>query len=289
MGWSTYGFLHWPKVARTDLANMGAEAMYYMLGLATKTPYNSNVDGQAYTAFSNTDATILTIVNTPFGRYKPNYNSIVWSNLKIAWGFVDTDTNYNSNVSDPKIELFLFGVGGVQNPNGGVVINPDNAFYNISKARNYTGSYNWTYTNAFDLQEYLNRYRTMDDNGNRLYFNSSQGSVGTAGNNNVGYYSNGNQSNFNIGYKVNNTLSYDVCMWTHIVSGLGTNDYTLSAENASNLQMQLLTELSNFGQAKVGYFMPRRSGVMYPEKWTEEGKCFNLNLGRCSFKCDYAK
>jgi hypothetical protein len=131
---------------------MGAEAMYYMLGLATKTPYNSNVDGQAYTAFSNTDATILTIVNTPFGRYKPNYNSIVWSNLKIAWGFVDTDTNYNSNVSDPKIELFLFGVGGVQNPNGGVVINPDNAFYNISKARNYTGSYNWTYTNAFDLQ-----------------------------------------------------------------------------------------------------------------------------------------
>lgn len=252
-GWATYNYLNYPKWSRIDgtafetsNAFIGGEAMYYLAGLATKTPFDSSTAGQAFTAYNSSNNE--TVAKTPVGRFKPDITEVLWSELKNKWGYVSAFSTYAGNVMAIRNEiyLFLFGAGGINNCNGGICFNPDNPFFSIAKGQAYTGSHVWTNQNAFSKTIYLSRYRTMDDNGNRLSL--------------------GNPS---LGTKVTNPADYDICTPTHVITGLGTNDFSLTPEISTSLAKQIWDEFSSV--AKVGVFVPRRPGVFFPNKWQDYG------------------
>ncbi|WP_437918447.1 hypothetical protein [Sphingobacterium sp. LRF_L2] len=262
-GWATYNYLNYPKWVRLDgtafedaYTFLGAEAMYYLAGLATKTPFDSTVAGQPYEAYSTSKN--FTVCDTPVGRYKPDYNSALWSSLKAKWGFTTVALAYDSSTEDAKMSEFLFGTGGVENCNGGVCFAPkinDNPFYSIEKAQAYTGDHDWVFDNAFSIAKYIERYRTMDDSGNRLVLGNGTGSL------------------------VTDVNSYDVCMPTHFAEGLGTNDAVLGADNMFYFTSVLLRSVNGeLPDCKIGKYIPRRPGVFYPQRWQEYGLSNQLSI-----------
>ncbi|WP_437918591.1 hypothetical protein [Sphingobacterium sp. LRF_L2] len=255
-GWATYNYLNYPRWVRLDgtafedaYTFLGAEAMYYLAGLATKTPFDSTVAGQPYTAYSMSQH--FNICNTPVGRYKPDYNEQLWTALKAKWGFTTSVTSYSSVTEDAKMEVFLFGSGGIASCDGGVCYDPaisHNPFYDISRAQAYTGDHEWINRNAFSITKYLERYRTMDDSGNRLVLGNGTG------------------------YLVTDVNAYDVCTPSHFVEGLGTNDVAVGLTNMVYFSQQLVdTVASELPSCKIGSYVPRRPGVFYPQRWQEYG------------------
>ncbi|WP_162926920.1 hypothetical protein [Flavobacterium psychrotrophum] len=274
-GWATYGYLNYPKWVRLDGTAfedsnlfLGAEAMYLLAGLATKTPFDSTTPGQAWTNYAA--SANFTICTTPVGRFKPDYNTLLWEQLKFKWGYTSAFSAYTGNEAACQAEMntFLFGSGGIAACNGGVCFNPDNYFYDIARGQAYTGSYVWTNANAFSIQKYLLRYRTMDDLGVRL---TGAAGATVTGSDGVSY---------TIGTHITNTNAHDVCTPSHFTQGLGTNDSPVGTANMVTLTMQLLnTVAAQLPTAKVGYYLPRRPGVFYPQKWNDYGVMLQYNGG----------
>lgn len=84
-------------------------------------------------------------------------------------------------------------------------------------------------TSKFSLEYYLRSYRTMDDKGNRLYFDAEKATTGVAGDSNMAYLKDGSLAKYSdgsqiyIGSLVTNTLISDVCEPTHFVVNLNHN------------------------------------------------------------------
>lgn len=256
-GWATYAYTNWPREQRfydptNPTTRFNAEEGYYALGLATKTPYCSNVAGQSWVDFSNSDLSHQKdVICTPFGRFKPDYCAALWDGCKKYSAFTGTGDWSDTAENRAKIDaLFTLWVNDAQSP-----------FFDIDHARAHTGTDDspvWTNPSGFSIAKYLERYRTCDDLGVTL--------VGSAGETVTG--SDGNS--YTIGTKVTNTSAYNVCTPTHIIEMLGTNDANSNFLNRIECQKGLLVELTNYG-VKTGYFIPRRVGVFYPQDWQEEG------------------
>jgi len=84
-------------------------------------------------------------------------------------------------------------------------------------------------SNLFSINAWVNKYRTMDDYGNKLYFDNNKSTIGVAGDN-WGYLSDGTQSNLKLGTLVSDVTIYNVCVPTHININLGTNGITTIAQ-----------------------------------------------------------
>lgn len=118
-------------------------------------------------------------------------------------------------------------------------------------------------SNNFSFQNWLDKYRTCDDSGNRLYFNASGATTGTAGTNNIGYLANGTATSLKIGSLVSNTLSHDVYAPTHVFcfhasnAPIGVSDYNLFITRVRAI----------FPNAVIGLGVPHVAGTYFPSKY----------------------
>jgi hypothetical protein len=142
---------------------------------------------------------------------------------------------------------------------------PENPFFDIAKVRSNTNYYD----SAFSLAKYLERYRTMDDAGNRL--------VGSAGETVTGLDGN----TYTIGTLVSNTSDYDVCTPTHLVFNVGINGS--GAPNTVENHVSNIKELVSLTSLPTAFFICRYSGVCSKEIWSdvanaEELKTLNVSV-----------
>ena len=117
--------------------------------------------------------------------------------------------------------------------------------------------------NNFSLQNWLNKYRTCDDNGNRLYFTSSQGTTGIAGEANKGYLADGSDSGLLIGNQVTNTMSFDVYKPTHVFCFHASNSPVTEADY--NLFISKVK--ATLPNAIIGLGVPRVAGTFFPSQY----------------------
>ena len=172
-GWATYCWMNYPIRVRIDFNfeapyyPFGGAEMWYFCGLATKTPYDSDVAGQPFTEWTGSLEQIKEVCTTPAGRYKPDLgsDSSQYSIEAIQRVFNKINgTSANLVVWDGSSEkLTKFNESYNYN-----LTHPENGFFDVDKARAYTGEHSWTNDNAFSVDKWLERYRTLDDKGNRL-------------------------------------------------------------------------------------------------------------------------
>ena len=270
-GWPTLALANWPFEARLDGATdtLGAMGMWYAAGMATKTPYDSTTPGQAFEPWSGTNTQKCALFGAVFGRYKPDYCADLWNALHnfhtryrsgahTIWYYSTgaeyttgaTIPAYNGSASDTIMARFF----------DDLCYNPDNVFYDRDRARAYTGSYIWTNKTAFSIAKWVERYRTLDDNGNQLTLGNGTGTFVTSSN-------------------INNP----VCTPTIIFNGMGANDLVGMGYGAwsvidgtYNTVKESILDFLNDIHAQMptvplGWGVPRQSGVFFPEDWDEIG------------------
>ena len=270
-GWTTYGIANWPFEGRMDGAvdTLGGEGMWYASGMATKTPYDSNTPGHAFESWTGSGTQRCALFSAVFGRYKPDYCEDLWialhnfhtrfrSGAHTMWYYSTgaeyvsgaTVPAYNGATSNALMEQFF----------DAICYNPDNVFYDRDMAREYTGAYVWTHKTAFSIEKWVERYRTLDDNGNQLTLGNGTGTFVTASN-------------------INNP----VCTPTFVLCGMGANDWTGmgyddwsavsgTSEAVKTGILSLLDDLhEQLPAAHFGYCVPRQSGVFFPELWFNIG------------------
>jgi hypothetical protein len=267
--WAAFTYAMLPRLGNLMIDDLVSEhniltsqALFSLLGLKTKTPFDSESPTINSREWENTFEKNNEILSTPFGRFKPDIDEHLWKVLKLRWGYKSNYTSYEGNQSAiyNEINEFLFGLNGnIQNPTGGVSLNPDNPFFDIKAAQAYSGAHIWKYPTAFSLQAWLDRYRTMDDLGVRLTGNANQTVVGSDG------------KSYKIGSKVSNVNDFDVATPTHVVYALGTNDsegYTYTNQIGVNL-LNIIKSHNNTIQ--IGFSYSRHSGVYSPGEWADYG------------------
>ena len=139
----------------------------------------------------------------------------------------------------------------------------------------------------FSLEAYLDNYRTCDNNGNRLYFKngSSLSLTGTPGSNNIGYYENGEASDFEIGVKISNTTVWDVFKPTHVFMFMGTN-----ATYSKELLDEFIKGIHTAGMdINIGVGCPHYCGTYFPSEYPNFIGCEHWTLGECQTQIDQQK
>ena len=112
--------------------------------------------------------------------------------------------------------------------------------------------------NTFSFQNWLNKYRTKDNNGNQLYFDANGSTTGTGGS--YGFYVDGTQSSYKIGTEVTNVLNYNVCEPTHIFMFHGSNKAITKADYDKFISYAR----DVFPDAVIGLGVPHVAGTYYP-------------------------
>lgn len=117
----------------------------------------------------------------------------------------------------------------------------------------------------FSISAYISKYRTLDDDGNQLYFGPNQETTGSAGTN-PGYWSNGqlakdSQNNqIYLGTLVSDVEAYSVCKPTHILINLGTNSPTSTEQ-----WQQFVTFIhAEYPDIYIGLSIFDTSGTFFP-------------------------
>ena len=242
-GWSAFGYLH--HNIYTNFNIIGFDGLWYWLGLATKTPYDSETPGQSFEAFGSYSKGKETIMRkTNVGRYKIDLgnNPTEYAEIDKLWqkliaNFDDfTGTGVYSGTSEQKQLLQQYWEDKLDNP--------DNPFYSKTKAQAYSGNYEWTNENAFSITEYLNRYRTLDDSGNRLLDNSPEK-----------------------GTKVLDVNAWDVCKPTHVFWVLGGNDGSAYQDDIDIVKSGPSIIREELPDAFIASFAYRLPGVIAPNEW----------------------
>ncbi|WP_378217614.1 hypothetical protein RBI12_04920 [Acinetobacter pittii] len=118
-------------------------------------------------------------------------------------------------------------------------------------------------SNNFSFQNWLDKYRTCDDNGNRLYFDAAGTTTGTAGTNNIGYLANGTDSGFLIGSQISDTMSIDVYKPTHVFCFHCSN----AAITKADYDLLISRVRSTFPNAIIGLGAPRVAGTNFPSHY----------------------
>lgn len=230
-GWSSYTYLHWPCAAKMD-PNAPAhffrpEAMWYALGL-------QQVTGKA---FLKEAWQYDLMACTPFGKHPvdPHPALVAFAeSVSGRYGF-------------PVFE------GSVQAWADELARNPVNEFYSLEAAKNGTC--------AFSLEAYLDRYRTLDDGGNRLECNRD---------NPAGMRVRGKDGKrYRIGTRiVSQALLKTVSVGRpdYVVVNVGINDGD-SASSVEATANSLKSLLSRFPGIPAAHFVMRWPGACYPERW----------------------
>ena len=110
----------------------------------------------------------------------------------------------------------------------------------------------------FSFANWIDNYRTCDDEGNRLYFNAEMGNTRIGGD--FGYLQNGELTRYKIGKKVTNTLSFDVYKPTHIFLFHGSNQSITKTEYDDFINKVK----ESFPNAVIGLGTPHVAGTIFP-------------------------
>ena len=127
--------------------------------------------------------------------------------------------------------------------------NPINPFYSLNEARNGSSG------TAFSLDTYLDRYRTLDDSGNRLTGQAGASVVGEDG------------RTYKIGTRVSNTTDWDVCSPTHVILNVGINDS--EGGNKSHITIDNIKKFVSLFSVPTAYFICRIPGVCSKSMWSD--------------------
>ena len=125
-----------------------------------------------------------------------------------------------------------------------------NGFYDPNKV--YQDSDLSSYGVKFSLAKWLERYRTMDDSGNRLTGSAGQTVTGSDGNTYI------------IGTEVSDTSAYDVCTPKVVVIQLGFND---GAGYVSDISLMIKAIKEEYPNIVVCVSFIDAAGAYFPEKW----------------------
>ena len=262
-GWATYCWMNYPIRVRIDFNfeapyyPFGGAEMWYFCGLATKTPYDSDVAGQPFTEWTGSLEQIKEVCTTPAGRYKPDLgsDSSQYSIEAIQRVFNKINgTSANLVVWDGSSEkLTKFNESYNYN-----LTHPENGFFDVDKARAYTGEHSWTNDNAFSVDKWLERYRTLDDKGNRLTGKADEQVEGSDG------------KQYKIGSMVTDVNSWDVCTPTHVFICLGINDVITLGDITPKQKetMASIFEKAN-PNVNIGFGYLRELGSLDPMAWQD--------------------
>lgn len=124
-------------------------------------------------------------------------------------------------------------------------------------------SSNMVVNGVFSFNNWLNKYRTCDKQGNRLYFDTQKRPTGSAGTSNKGYLEDGTDSGLFIGSMVSNTLAYDVCEPTHVFLAYGNN--AAITKNEYNSFISYVK--ASFPNAIIGLGITKVSGTFFPSQY----------------------
>ena len=223
------------------------KATWDLLGLGTKQNIDRTYDSNAeYSNFVSDDEHFDIIRSTPMGYYHWDYTEDVWMWCKRKkpnlsnddWTGEDTQKQIIDSICESLLD------------------NPVNPFFDRNNAK--SGDV------AFNLQTYLDRYKTLEDDGvTRLIAGS------TAGN------------------KVTNVTNYDVCTPTHVIIETGENDrwwyshdYNKTAEDIIKLMNAIHKVVPD---AFVGFATTRTVGVKNSESWGDYAYCKAKNFSLYKF------
>lgn len=154
------------------------------------------------------------------------------------------------------------------------------SFVDINGKKSYNESYSGTtlqgsglFTNpkfldsngVFSFSNWLQKYRTCDANGARLYFDTNKSTTGTAGANNKGYLEDGSDSGLLIGSNISNTLSIDVYEPTHVFCFHCSN----GAISKSDYDLFISRVRQTFPSAVIGLGTPHVAGTYFPSQYPD--------------------
>ena len=242
-GWSAYTFLTWPCAAKIDPHAPShffkAEAMWYALGLRSVTgePYNGETRQHDLMA------------RTPFGKYRPDGDAVLWNFVREVSG----THGYPEFTGKGKYKGSAKQLAALEKWTLALAENPVNEFYSLEAAR--SGDC------AFSLEAYLERYRTMDDNGIRLPAVSENPARERVRGSDGKYYTIGSRI-------VTRALlkKVSVCAPTHVVVNIGINDGD-SGTSVDAAAGALSALMSCFGTLPCAHFVNRWPGACNPALW----------------------
>lgn len=118
---------------------------------------------------------------------------------------------------------------------------------------------------AFSFSNWLQKYRTCNANGARLYFDANKSTTGTAGANNKGYLEDGSDSGLMIGSSISNTLSIDVYEPTHVFCFHCSN----GAISKADYDLFISRVRATFPAAVIGLGTPHVAGTYFPSHYPD--------------------
>ena len=238
--WTTADYLRHPismcgkgSTSGSTSGQSQGKATWDLLGLGTRQSIDSLYDSNAdYTEFIADDEHYDIIRVTPMGYYHWDYTTDVWEWCKRKNSSLANGDWSASDSQKQVIDLICEAL----------LDNPLNPFYDRNSAK--SGDV------AFNIQTYLDRYKTLEDDGiTRL-------SVGS-----------------NAGSKVSNADDYDVCTPTHIIIETGENDrwwYSYDYEKTAEDVLKLMNAIHVvIPDAYVGFATTRTVGVRNSAFWND--------------------
>lgn len=255
--WTTANYLRHCIHTTTTASGSGSgfhnKIAWDSLGLGRKTPYGEEYSEEAaYEEYSYSTEQRKMIQRTPHGYYHWDYSQELWTFLKQKHPSSFTGLSVYSGTDSDR--------AAIDDAMEYLLTHPDNPFFDWETAKR-TGSY------GFSLLQYLERYRTLDDDGTtRLTVGETAGSQ---------------ISSKNIGV-------IDVCTPTHVTIELGENDRWWfpndPAQTVSDVLLMMQAIHSEYPDIYVGFLTTRMMGVFYPEKWNDRAIIPAMSVASNKFK-----
>ena len=236
-GWSAYSFLRFPTNIRQEGAGTMSEKLAWdALGLGRRELYGNTYDESAtYTPYvADVEHRIQYLTEVAMGYYHWDYSTEL---LRWAEGgssqsvYVPGNTTQQATI-DAAMENLLN--------------HPENPFYDWATAINSDGEY------AFSLAKYLERYKTLADDGvTRLVIGETAGTEVT---------------------QSWQLAEYDVCKPSHVTLELGMNDYNKIPIQQRFEDIYKIAELIHDFDANilVGIMTVHITGAFYPEYFLDK-------------------
>lgn len=189
---------------------------------------------------------------TPHGYYHWDYTEKLWSHLKkrMPENFVGLSEYTGSQMDKAAIDTTMERILNY----------PDNPFFDWKTAKE-TGGY------AFSMNRYLERYRTLADDGTTRLI------VGETAGNRI---------------SANTINNIDVCLPTHVTIELGENDrwwFPNNPEQTVRDVKQMMDAIHReYPDIEVAFLTTRMMGVFYPDLWNDVAVLPAMSVTSNTFK-----
>ena len=242
-GWSSYTYLNWPCAAKMDPGApahfFNSETMWYALGLRSRTGRDFAKEGWQYDLMAR----------TPFGKYPVDEHPCLLAFAESVSGRFGFPV-FDGDIRDWALRLAM---------------DPVNGFYSLEAAKEGDC--------AFSPDAYLERYRTLDDSGNRLESRRRNPAGETVRGSDGKLYRIGTRI-------VSRALlkKVSVCRPGFVVMNVGINDGdSASSVDATAASMNRLLEC--FPGLPVAHFVTRWPGACHPMLWAPGYRTFQYAIG----------